>query len=228
MKFSFPWSNSTIFAGLVLGVFFLLSNGDARAEGDHLWSFGIAGGWAIAPGAELESNPSVGEAHFDPGYSIKAGLGLMLARTFHLEAEYLFTFHSIDTLVNPPVVTSLVASDRMTHNVMLNATYRWEVPPAGDVYWVRRGYYVYVGGGAGVSWQDYTVETVAVGTDSSLAWQLMIGFEKMNLSGDGYGNFPSPFVQYRFLRIEEGDFGAFQADAFVHALEFGFRFYGGL
>jgi opacity protein-like surface antigen len=85
----------------------------------------------------------------------------------------------------------------------------------------------YFGGGVGVSWQDYTVETLASESDSSLAWQILIGFEKMNPSPSLFVAFPSPFLQYRFLRITEGDFGAFKTGATLHLIEFGFRFYGG-
>lgn|GEM_PF-2621978 len=201
--------------------------GAARAESDNFFSFGLAAGGVIAPGADLESSPPLGEVHFDPGYSIKTSLGFLLARKFHLEAEYLYTFNRIDSLVNPPTVTPLLVSDRLTHSVMLNATYRMETPPLGDVNWVRRGFYFYIGGGAGISWQDYTVETVASVTDSSLAWQVFIGFEKMNPSEHLFASFPSPFLQYRFLHIMEGDFGAFRSDASIHIIEFGFRFYGG-
>ena len=190
-------------------------------------SFGLAGGSVIAPNAELESNPPSGDADFDGGYSFKTSMGFLMAKKFQLEAEYLYTSNSISSIINPPTVTELVDSDRETHSLMLNATYRVEVPPQGDTFWVRRGYYVYFGGGVGVSWQDYTVETLAIKTDSSPAWQVMIGFEKMNSSSHLFAAFPSPFLQYRFLHITEGDFGAFKADASLHLIEFGFRFYGG-
>ena len=111
---------------------------------------------------------------------------------------------------------------------MFNATYRMEVPPLGDTDWKRRGYFVYFGGGAGISLQDYTVETLGSESDSSLAWQVMIGFEKMNPSQYFFASSPSPFLQYRFLRITEGDFGMFKSDASLHLIEFGFRFYGAL
>jgi len=202
--------------------------GAARAESGNFFSFALAGGGVIAPGADLESSPSLGEVRFDPGYSIKTSFGFLLARKFHLEAEYLYTSNRIDALVNPPTVMPLVASDRLTHSLMLNATYRMETPPLGDVYWERRGFYFYVGGGVGMAWQDYTVETVATVTDSSLAWQVFIGFEKMNSSDPILVSFPSPFLQYRFLHIAEGDFGTFQSDASMHIIEFGFRFYGGI
>lgn len=110
---------------------------------------------------------------------------------------------------------------------MLSATYRIEVPLLGDTYWTRRGYYVYFGGGAGISWQDYTLETLASQTGSSLAWQVLVGFEKMNPSWNLFSAFPSPFLQYRFLKIAEGGLGAFKTDASLHLIEFGFRFYGG-
>jgi len=205
----------------------ILGGGTARAESENFLSVGLAGGSVIAPSAELESSPPSGDADFDSGYSFKASLGLLLAQKFQLEAEYLYTFNNIDSIINPPTVTELVASDRVTHSLMLNATYRVEVPPHGDTFWVRRGYYVYFGGGAGVSWQDYTVETLASGTDSSLAWQVLVGFEKMHSSLHLFTAFPSPFLQYRFLHITEGDFGAFKTDASLHLIEFGFRFYGG-
>ena len=206
----------------------MLGGETARAEGGSFLSFGLAGGSVIAPNAELESSPPSGEADFESGYSIKASLGLLLAQKFQLEAEYLYTFNRIDSIINFPTVTELVNSDRVTHSLMLNATYRVEVPPQGDTFWVRRGYYVYFGGGVGVSWQDYTVETLASDTDSSVAWQVLIGFEKMNASSYLLAAFPSPFLQYRFLHITEGDFGAFKTDASLHLIEFGFRFYGGL
>ena len=199
-----------------------------RAQTDNFLSIGLAGGWTIAPDAELESNPSSGDANFAPGYSLKAALGLTLAQNFQLEAEYLYTFNRIDSIINPPTVTPLVASDRVTHSLMLNAVYRMETPPMGDVNWMRRGFFLYFGGGAGLSWQDYTVETIASGTDSSLAWQIFLGFEKMNPSRHLFASFPSPFLQYRFLHINKGDFGAFEADASLHLIEFGFRFYGGI
>ena len=206
----------------------MLAGGTARAEeGSHFLNFGLAGGAAIAPNSELESSPPVGDADFDGGYSIKASLGLLLARKLQLEGEYLFTYNRVGSIVNPPTVTDLVDSNRATHNLMLNATYRIEVPPSGDTFWERRGYYVYFGGGAGVSWQDYTFETLGSETDSSLAWQVMVGFEKMNLSPYLFSAFPSPFLQYRYLHITEGNFGAFKADASLHLIEFGFRFYGG-
>lgn len=205
----------------------VLAGGTAWAEGGHFVSFGLAGGSVIAPNAELESTPPSGDADFDGGYSIKASLGFLLAKKFQLEAEYLHTYNRIDSIINPPTVTDLVDSDRATHSLMLNATYRVEVPPQGDTYWVRRGYYVYFGGGVGVSWQDYTVETLAIRADSSIAWQVVIGFEKMHSSAYWLTAYPSPFLQYRFLHITEGDFGVFKADASLHLIEFGFRFYGG-
>jgi hypothetical protein len=199
----------------------------AQAESDNFLSFGLAGGSVIAPDAELESNPPSGKVNFDSGYSLNASLGLLLAKKFKVEVEYLYTSNRIDLIVNPPTVTELIASDRITHNLMLNATYRMEVPPHGDTRWLRRGYYVYFGGGVGVSLQDYTVETIASEEDSSLSWQILIGFEKMNSSSYWLAAFPSPFLQYRFLHITEGDFGAFSTDASLHLIEFGFRFYGG-
>jgi hypothetical protein len=205
----------------------MLSGGTARAEGNHFLNFGLAGGATIAPNAELESSPPAGDADFDGGYSIKASLGILLARKIQLEGEYLYTYNRIDSIINPPTVTDLVDSDRVTHSLMLNATYRIEVPPQGDTFWQRRDYYVYFGGGVGVSWQDYTLETLAIETDSSLAWQVMIGFEKMYPSSNLFAAYPSPFLQYRFLRITEGNFGAFKTDASLHFIEFGFRFYGG-
>lgn len=205
----------------------MLTDGTARAEEKNFLSFGLAGGGSFAPNAELKSSPSSGNADFDGGYSIKTSLGVLLAKKFQLEAEYLYTFNRIDSILNPPTVTELVDSDRVTHNLMLSATYRIEVPPQGDTFWVRRGYYIYFGGGAGVSWQDYTLETLASQTNSSLAWQVLIGFEKMHPSSNWFAAFPSPFLQYRFLHITEGDLGAFKADATLHLIEFGFRFYGG-
>ncbi len=190
-------------------------------------SFGLALGGVVAPDAGLESSPSSGDANFDPGYSIKASLGFTLAQKLQLEAEYLYTSNRIDSIMNPPTVTSLSVSDRATHSLMMNAVYRLETPPLGDVFWARRGFYLYFGGGAGIAWQDYTVETLASGTDSSLAWQILIGFEKMNPSQHLFASFPSPFFQYRFLHINKGNFGAFEADASLHLLEFGFRFYSG-
>ncbi len=202
-------------------------HGTARAAADNFLSFGVAGGWVTAHDAKLESNPALGEVQFGPGYSVKAALGFLMARTFQLEAEYLHTSIAAGSIINPPIVTSLVASNRLTHSLMLNVTYRVETPPLGDVNWLRRGYYFYFGGGAGIAWQDYSLETVASETDSSLAWQVVLGFEKMNSSGS-ITSHPSPFLQYRFLHITEGDFGAFQADASLHLIEFGFRFYGGI
>ena len=205
----------------------MFASGTARAEQSDFLSFGLAGGLVIAPNAELESSPAFGDADFDSGYSFKASLGLLLAQKIQLEAEYLYTFNDINAIINPPTVTELVVSDRVTHSLMLNATYRVEVPPHGDTFWMRRGYYVYFGGGVGVSRQDYTVETLASKSGSSLAWQLMVGFEKMHTSPSLFTAFPSPFLQYRFLNITEGDFGAFKTDASLHLIEFGFRFYGG-
>ena len=164
---------------VVLGFCFLiLSGGTAQAEGNHFLSFGLAGGGSIAPSSELESSPAVGDADFDGGYSIKAALGFLLAKQLQLEGEYLFTHNRIGSLVNPLTVTNLVDSDRETHNLMLSATYRIEVPPLGDTYWTRRGYYIYFGGGAGISWQDYTLETLASQTGSSLAWQVLVGLRR--------------------------------------------------
>ena len=222
------YKRSSILCALLFFYILVLDGGTARAEGRNFLSFGLAGGSVIAPHAELESSPPSGDADFDGGYSIKASLGLLLAKKFQLEAEYLYTFNRIGSISNPPTVTELVNSDRVTHSLMLNATYRVEVPPQGDTFWVRRGYYVYFGGGVGVSWQDYTVETLASEADSSLAWQILIGFEKMNSSSYLFAALPSPFLQYRFLHITEGDFGAFKTDATLHLIEFGFRFYGGL
>ena len=199
-----------------------------RAQTDNFLSIGLAGGWTVAPDAELKSNPSFGDADFAPGYSLKASLGLTLAQKFQLEVEYLYTFNRIDSIINPPMVTPLSVSDRVTNSLMLNATYRMETPPLGDVNWKQRGFFLYFGGGVGLAWQDYTVETMATGTDSSLAWQILLGFEKMNPSQYLFAAFPSPFLQYRFLHINEGDFGAFEADASLHLIEFGFRFYGSL
>jgi len=138
---------------VVLGFYILiLSGGTAQAEGNHFLSFGLAGGGSIAPSSELESSPAVGGADFDGGYSIKASLGFLLEKQLQLEGEYLFTHNRICSLVNPPIVTNLVDSDRETHNLILSATYLIEVPLLGDTYWTRRGYYVYFGGGAGISW----------------------------------------------------------------------------
>lgn len=218
---------SSLFCAFLCLYVFTLASGTAQAgKGDFL-SFGLAGGSVIAPSTELESSPPSGDADFDSGHSIKASLGLLLAQGFQLEAEYLYTFNNMNSIINPPTVTELVASDRVTHSLMLNATYRVEVPGHGDTFWVNRGYYVYFGGGVGVSLQDYTVEALANEKDSSLAWQVLIGFEKMHSSPYLFTAFPSPFLQYRFLRITEGDFGAFKADASLHLIEFGFRFYGG-
>ena len=218
---------SSIFCALLCFYILVLGSGTAQAEGGSFLSFGMAGGSVIAPNAELESSPPSGDANFDSGYSFKASLGLLLAEKFQLEAEYLYTFNVINSLDNPPTVTELVASDRVTHSLMLNAIYRVEVPPHGDTFWVRRGYYVYFGGGVGVSQQDYTVEGLAREADSSPAWQILVGFEKMHPSTYLFTAFPSPFLQYRFLHITEGDFGAFKTDASLHLIEFGFRFYGG-
>jgi len=199
----------------------------AENSGNYV-SFALAGGGGISPDAELKSNPPVGEANFDPGYSIKVSLGLTLAEKFQLEAEYLHTSNRIESLTGSPPVTSLVNSDRTTDSMMLNAIYRMETPPLGDENWVRRGFFLYFGGGAGIAWQDYSLETVAGGSDSSLAWQVMVGFEKMNPSRYMFASMPSPFLQYRFLHIAEGNFGSFEADASLHLIEFGFRFYGGI
>ena len=204
-----------------------MSGATAHAEGNHYLNFGVAGGASLAPDSELESSPPLGDADFDGGFSIKAALGILLAKKLQLEGEYLFTHNRIDTIINPPTTTDLMDSDRATHSLMLNATYRIEVPPQGDIFWQRRGYYFYFGGGAGVSWQDYTLETLATQTDSSLAWQVMVGFEKMNPSPNLFAAFPSPFLQYRFLHITEGNYGTFKTDASLHLVEFGFRFYGG-
>jgi hypothetical protein len=206
----------------------ILGGETAQAEeSSHFLNFGVAGGAVIAPSSELKSSLPVGDADFGGGYSIKASLGVLLARKLQLEGEYLFTYNHVGSIVNLPTVTDLVDSNRTTHNLMLNATYRIEVPPSGDTFWERRGYYVYFGGGAGVSWQDYTLETLASETGSSFAWQVMVGFEKMNPSPNFFAAFPSPFLQYRFLQITEGNFGAFKTDASLHLIEFGFRFYGG-
>ena len=212
---------------VLCALFFILSAVTVQA-GDNLYlNFGLAGGGVIAPDSELKSSPPAGDADFDGGFSIKASLGLLLAERLQLEGEYLFTRNRIDSVINPPTVTDLMDSDRTTHSLMLNATYRIEVPPQGDTFWTRRGYYVYFGGGAGISWQNYTLETLVSDTDSSLAWQVMVGFEKMHPSPNLFSAFPSPFLQYRFLQITDGNFGAFKADASLHLVEFGFRFYGG-
>lgn len=205
----------------------ILTGETARAERNNYISFGVAGGGVIAPDSELKSSPPAGDADFDGGYSFKASLGFLLVEKFHFEGEYLYTYNRIDSIINPPTVTELMDSDRSTHSLMLNATYRVEVPPAGDTHWQRRGYYVYLGGGAGISWQDYTIETLGSKTASSLAWQIMAGFEMMNPSPHLFSASLSPFLQYRFLRITEGDFGVFKAGASMHLIEFGFRFYGG-
>lgn len=220
--------HSSILCALFCFYLLMFAGGTAQAEQGNYLSFGLAGGSVIAPSAELESSPPSGDADFDSGYSFKASLGILLAQKFQLEAEYLYTFNNISSIINPPTVTELVASDRVTHSLMLNATYRVEVPPHGDTFWVRRGYYVYFGGGIGISQQDYTVETIDSESDSSIAWQILVGFEKMHTSSSMFAAFPSPFLQYRFLHITEGDFGAFKADASLHLIEFGFRFYGGL
>ncbi len=223
------YKRSSILCALLCIYILMLAGGTARAEaeGGNFLSFGLAGGSVFASDAELESSPPLGDADFEGGYSFKASLGILLEKKFQLEAEYLYTFNRIDSIINPPTVTELVNSDRVTHSLMLNATYRVEVPPQGDTFWVRRGYYVYFGGGVGVSWQDYTIETLAIEADSSTAWQILIGFEKMHSSPYLFAAFPSPFLQYRFLHITEGDFGAFKTDASLHLIEFGFRFYGG-
>ncbi len=216
----------------ILGAFFCMvvfwAGGEAaQAEGNLYLNFGLAGGVTVAPDADLKSTPPLGDADFDGGYSIKASLGLLLAKRLQLEGEYLFTYNRIDSIINPPTITDLSDSDRSTHNLMLNAIYRMEVPPHGDTFWTRRDYFVYFGGGAGISWQDYTLQALSSETDSSLAWQVMVGFEKMNPSPYIFSAFPSPFLQYRFLHITEGNFGAFKTDASLHLIEFGFRFYGG-
>jgi hypothetical protein len=217
----------SIFCAL-LGLSILLMGGrTAKVEKYNYVSFGAAGGLAIAPNADLKSSPSSGEADFKSGYSFKASLGFLWAEKIQLEAEYLYTSNRIQSIINPPTVTPLLNSDRVTQSLMFNATYRMEVPPLGDTNWERRGYFFYFGGGAGISLQDYTVETLASETDSSPAWQIMIGFEKMNPSHYLFASSPSPFLQYRFLHITEGDFGAFKSDASLHLIEFGFRFYGG-
>lgn len=217
-----------IFCVLLCVSVWILSAGTARAEGNNFVSLGLAGGAAIAPNAELKSSPPSGEADFKTGYSFKAALGLVLAQKFQFEAEYLYTSNNIQSIINPPNVTPLFGSDRVTQSLMFNVTYRMEVPPLGDKKWKRRGYFLYFGGGAGISSQDYTLETLGSANDSSLAWQIMIGFEKMNPSQYLTAASLSPFLQYRFLRITEGDFGAFKADASLHLIEFGFRFYGAL
>lgn len=204
----------------------IFSCGTARAEPENFVSFGIAGGFVLAPDANLEASPAAGDANFDPGYSFRTSFGVILAKHFQLDAEYLFTYNNIDSIINPPVVTLLSVSDRVTHNLMLNAIYRLEVPPMRNVFWAQRDFYFYFGGGAGISWQDYTVETLSSGTDSSLSWQIILGFEKMNPSRYLFSAFPSPFLQYRFIHINEGDFGAFKADASINLIELGFRFYG--
>ena len=205
----------------------MLGGATARAEGNHFLNFGLAGGAAIAPSSELKSSPPVGDADFDGGYSIKASLGILLAGKLQLEGEYLFTYNRIGSIINPPTVTDLEDSSRATHNLMLNAIYRIEVPPSGDTYWAQRGYFIYFGGGAGGSWQNYSLSSLASETASSPAWQVMVGFEKMNPSPYLFSAYPSPFLQYRFLQITEGNFGAFKTDASLHLIEFGFRFYGG-
>jgi len=90
----------------------ILSSGSVRAEGNHFLNFGLAGGATIAPNSELESSPPAGDADFDGGYSIKAALGLLLSRKFQLEAEYLYTYNRVDSIINPPTITDLVDSDR--------------------------------------------------------------------------------------------------------------------
>lgn len=214
---------------VLLCIFVLLPGGrTAQAEEGNFVSLGLAGGMVIAPNAELKSSPPLGEADFKTGYSFKAALGLVLVRKFQFEAEYLYTSNDIQSINNPPNFTPLFKSDRVTQSLMFNTTYRMEIPPLGDTDWKRHGYFLYFGGGAGISSQDYTVETLASAKDSSLAWQIMIGFEKMNPSHYFFASSPSPFLQYRFLRITEGDFGAFKTDASLHLIEFGFRFYGAL
>jgi hypothetical protein len=206
----------------------ILADGTAQAEQSDFLSFGLAGGSVIAPNAELESTPSLGDADFNSGYSFKASLGIILAQKFQLEAEYLYTSNIINSIINPPTVTDLVDSDRTTHSLMLNAIYRMEVPPHGDTFWVRRGFYFYFGGGVGISRQNYSIENINSESDASIAGQILVGFEKMYPSAYLFTAFPSPFLQYRFLHITEGDFGAFKTDASLHIIEFGFRFYGGL
>jgi len=212
---------------LCAGFFILfLVSGSAGAEESDFVSFGIAGGWAGSHHADLKATPPLGEALFNSGYAGKAALGIVWNRTFHFELEYLYTAHNIDSINNPPVVTELTVSDRVTHSLILNAMFRKEVPPLGDEHWQRRGFFLYFGAGAGFSHQDYTLETVAAGSDITLSAQAMIGFEKMNPSSFLFSALPSPFLQYRFIHMTEADFGAFQADASMHILEFGFRFYG--
>jgi len=205
----------------------MLGGGTAQAEGDLFLNFGLAGGGTIAPNAELESSPPTGEVDLDGGYSIKASLGILLAEKLQLEGEYIYTYNRVSSIFNSPTVTDQIDSSRGTHNLMLNAIYRVEVPPLGDTYWAQRGYFIYFGGGAGVSWQNYTLSSLASETASSPAWQVMVGFEKMNPSPYLFSADPSPFLQYRFLQITEGNFGGFKADASLHLIEFGFRFYGG-
>lgn len=218
---------SSILCALLCMLVLIFCSATVQAEGGNFVSFGLAGGSVVSPNAELESSPPSGDASFATGYSLEASLGLLLAKKFHLEIEFLHTFNNIDSLNNPPTVTELVASDRITNSLMLNVTYRTEVPAHGDTHWIRRGYYVYFGGGVGMSRQDYTVETLDSDGDSSLSWQILVGFEKMNSTSYLLAAFPSPFLQYRFLHITEGDFGAFKTDASLHIIEFGFRFYGG-
>jgi len=99
---------SSILYALLCFHILILGGGTARAQGDNFLSFGLAGGAVIAPNAELESSPPSGDANFGGGYSIKASLGLLLAKTFQLETEYLYTFNDIDSIINPPTVTELV------------------------------------------------------------------------------------------------------------------------
>lgn len=105
---------SLIVSALFCLVIWERSGETARAESDLYLNFGLAGGGTIAPDAELESTPAAGDADFDGGYSIKAALGLLLAKRLQLEGEYLFTHNRIDSIINPPTVTDLTDSDRVT------------------------------------------------------------------------------------------------------------------
>ena len=221
------YRQSSAFCALLYFCVLMVVGRPAHADPDDFFSFGMAGGSVLATTKELESNPPLGEADFNGGYSFKASLAILLAQKIQLEAEYLYTFNIINSLTNPPTVTELTDSDLSTHSLMLNATYRIEVPSHRDTLWTRRGYFFYFGGGIGVSQQDYSVENIESESDSSIAWQVLVGFEKMNSSAYLFSALPSPFLQYRFLHLTEGDFGAFKTDASLHIVEFGFRFYGG-
>ncbi len=225
-KFRSDQANTLFKSAMLAALLLLFLPESGLAESPSFVSFGLAAGAAGAPDVELKSNPSQGEVDLNTGYSLRASLGFLFNENLGLEGEYLYTSHGIPAVINPPVTTTLFFSDRIVQSVMVSALYRIETPPSGDVDFKKRGYYTYLGGGVGISWQDYTIESLANGQDSSLSWQVLIGFEKMFPARYLFAALPSPFLQYRFLRINEGDFGAFKADASIHIIEFGFRFYG--